>query len=146
MLSSLTAAICRPRSTIYDHLMDLIFTIGHLKWVPDMFPNAHRKLRVDISRQLLDVIAQARHQSRKLFLTVDESWFYFPIDYTRVWLLPDSEPPSRARKAINTENSIVTILWSRTGSQSSKHSQNEKLSHLTTSSRELLAISSSMHP
>jgi transposase len=91
------------------------FTIRHLEWVPHKLSDAHKKLRVDISRQLLDVIAHAKHQSWKFFLTGDESWFYFQTDYTRVWLLPESEPPKRVRQTINTQEAMVTIFWSPLG-------------------------------
>jgi hypothetical protein len=65
--------------------------------------------------RVVDVIAQARHQSWKFYLTGDESWFYFQTNYTRSWLLPESEPPKRVRQTINTQKAVVTVFWSPIG-------------------------------
>jgi hypothetical protein len=114
-LASLAVALQSPRSTIYDHLIQLGFTTRHLRWVPHTLSSAHKKSRVELSHKLLGVIAQARHQAWKFFLTGDESWFYFQTDYSRIWLLPDCKPPQRARQTINTQKVMVTVFWSPLG-------------------------------
>jgi hypothetical protein len=85
-LASLAAALHRPRSTIYDHLIQLEFTKHHLRWVPHALTDAHKE---KLSDQFFGVMAQASYQGWKLVFTGDEFWFYFEIDYSRIWLLPD---------------------------------------------------------
>jgi hypothetical protein len=68
-----------------------------------------------ISWQFLDVIAHARHQSWKFFLTGYESWFYVQTGCTRVWLLPESKPPKGVRQTINTQRAMVRIFRSPLG-------------------------------
>jgi histone-lysine N-methyltransferase SETMAR len=114
-IRSLAATLQRPRSTIYDHLVKLGFTTRNLRWVPHALSEKHKKSRVEISRQLLNIIFQARHQGWRFFFTGDESWFYFANHYNRIWLLPDSEVPTRVRNTINADKVMLTVFWSPLG-------------------------------
>jgi histone-lysine N-methyltransferase SETMAR len=114
-IRSLADSLRTPRSTVYDHLTKLGFHTRYLKWVPHALSGDHKKLRVEMSRQLLGIISQARHQGWRFFFTGDESWFYFANNYNRVWLLPDAEVPKRVRNTINAEKAMLTVFWSPLG-------------------------------
>jgi transposase len=62
-----------PRSTIYDHVQRGNFPVQHLRWVPHTLDDSTKQARLEMAGTMLKMIAEARHQSWRYFLTGDES-------------------------------------------------------------------------
>lgn len=101
-----------PKTTVYNHISSMGFIIKHLRFVPHMLNNSQKVQRVEYSKQLLNVIKQARHQSWTFFLTGDESWFYFMNNYEQQWLHPNEKPSTRPKTIISTPKRMLTVFWS----------------------------------
>lgn len=114
-IRTLSTALKVPKSTVFDHITSMGLVVKHLKFVPHTLSLSQKVERVEISKQLLEVIAQARHQSWAFFLTGDESWFYFITDFETQWLRPDEKPSTRPRTIISTPKRMLTIFWSPLG-------------------------------
>ena len=112
---TLSTTLKIPKSTIHDHLRKMGFVVKHLRFVPHTLSYEQKLQRIDKSKQLLEIIQQARHQSWKFFLTGDESWFYFTEDFEIQWLLPDQKPFTRPRRIISTPKRMLTVFWSPLG-------------------------------
>jgi hypothetical protein len=75
-----------PRSTIDDHLQRGNFTVKPLKCVPHTIDDCTQQARVKMANSMLKMIAEARHQNWRYFLTGDESQFFDSTDYEQMWL------------------------------------------------------------
>jgi hypothetical protein len=73
---TLASSLKIPHSTIYDHLQRGHFTVKHLRWVPHTLDDWAKRARVDMANSILKMIAEARHQSWRYFLTGNEPWFF----------------------------------------------------------------------
>lgn len=112
---SLSTVLKIPKSTIFDHLHKMGFIVKHLRFVPHILSPSQKVQRMNLSKQLLQVIKQARHQSWKYFLTGDESWFFFLEDYEIQWLKPDQKPSTKTRRIIASPKRMLTVFWSPIG-------------------------------
>jgi hypothetical protein len=54
--------------------------------------------------ELLKIIQLFQHQSRQYFLILDESWFYFLIDYEIIWLLESKLPTEEEKNIIQAKD------------------------------------------
>jgi hypothetical protein len=59
---------------------------------------------------MLKMIAEARHQSWRSFLTRDESWFFYSIEYEQMWLPQGEKAPTKARQII-AEPKVMIIIF-----------------------------------
>ena len=116
-LRTLSTCLKIPKSTIYDHLKKMGFTVKHLKFVPHVLNSEQKLNRVRLAKQLLEVIAQARHQSWRYFLTGDESWFFFVEDFAIQWVAPNQKPFQRSKRTISSPKRMITVFWSPLGFQ-----------------------------
>jgi hypothetical protein len=44
-------------------------------------------------------------------VTLDESWFYWDIDWEQQWLPADDESGTRRRRGIDREKTTLTVIW-----------------------------------
>lgn len=114
-IRTLSSTLKIPKSTVFDHIKAMGLVVKHLKFVPHTLSDSQKVERVELSRKLLEVIKQARHQSWAYFLTGDESWFYFSTDYETQWLYPSEKPSTRPKTIISTPKRMLTIFWSPLG-------------------------------
>jgi hypothetical protein len=71
--------------------------------------------RVVQANELLSVLKSIRHQDWQYIVTVDESWFYFIIDWETQWFPEEDEPATRMQKTIDHRKMMVTIVWNLFG-------------------------------
>ena len=70
-IRTLSSTLKIPKSTIHDHLLKMGFVVKHLRFVPHTLNSIQKLNLVNLSKQLLKIIEQARHQSWQFFLTGD---------------------------------------------------------------------------
>jgi hypothetical protein len=68
-----------------------------------------------MANSMLKMIAEARHQSWRYFLSGDESWFFYLIEYEQMWLPQGEKAPTRARHIIAEPKVMIIIFWSPLG-------------------------------
>jgi hypothetical protein len=68
-----------------------------------------------MANSILKMIAEARHQSWRYFLTGDDSWSFYSTDYEQMWLPRGEMAPTTARHIISTAKVLITIFWSPLG-------------------------------
>jgi hypothetical protein len=71
---------------IRDHLLRTGFELKHFKWVPHTPTGDQKRSRIEISRELLNMLRTAGHNSWNYFVTGDEGWVYFGTDHETMWL------------------------------------------------------------
>jgi hypothetical protein len=81
---TLVSSLTIPRSTIYDHLQRGNFTVKHLRLVPNTLDACTKQVRVEMANSMLVMIAEARHQNWRYFLTGDEPWFFYLRDSEQI--------------------------------------------------------------
>src|SRR5438128_8079628 len=82
------------------------------KWVPHLLTEEHRQKRVDISRQLLQILESGFRN----VITGNETWIHYyttPIkEANKVWLAAEDDRPQTVRTALNSKNSMICIFFS----------------------------------
>jgi hypothetical protein len=68
-----------------------------------------------MANSMLKMIAGARHESWRYFLTGDESWFFYSTDYEQIWIPQGEKAPTRARRIISRQKVLIAICWSPLG-------------------------------
>src|SRR5438128_1052998 len=85
------------------------------KWVPRLLTEEHRQKRVDISRQLLQILESGFRNA----ITGDETWIHYyttPIkEANKVWLAAEEDRPQIVRTALNSKKSMFCIFFSVEG-------------------------------
>ena len=105
-LRTLSSTLKIPKSTIHDHLRKMGFVVKHLRFVPHTLNSIQKLNRVQLSKQLLKIIEQARHQSWR---------FFFIEDFEIQWLRHGEKPSTRSKRIISSPKRMITVFWSPLG-------------------------------
>src|SRR5438128_7021522 len=85
------------------------------KWVPRLLTEEHRQKRVDISRQLLQILESGFRN----VITGDETWIHYyttpNMEANKVWLTAEEDRPQIVRTALNSKKSMFCIFFSVEG-------------------------------
>jgi hypothetical protein len=71
--------------------------------------------RVTLSNQLLLELLSIKHQGWHFVISLDELWFYFPINHDQIWRQADQEPPGLAKPMIQDKKTMVTMACNPLG-------------------------------
>jgi hypothetical protein len=83
--------------------------------VPHVLTETLREDRLVRSIELLPILVQAKQTNWHFILTNDESWFFYYLENSRIWLSQDAKTPKVARRLINTPKIMVTVFWNPNG-------------------------------
>ena len=105
-----------PKSTVQRILtQELHYVLKNLKWMPyDLTPSQKVK-RIELSKELLNILREGQKTNYKFIITGDESWFYLSTDYQRQWLPVWQKPSKRVKKMIGAKKFMFTIFWNPHG-------------------------------
>jgi histone-lysine N-methyltransferase SETMAR len=78
--------------------------------VPHNLSDEQRSDRLKQSRELLEVLQNAKWLRWRFILTGDELWFFYVKEHQKLWPAPDSDPPEVARHRVNTSKVMVTLF------------------------------------
>jgi len=85
------------------------------KWVPHVLTEEHRRKRIEVSKQLLQIL----EGGFKNIITGDETWIHFYATSTKeankVWLKTEENRPQIARTAKNSKKCMFCIFFSVEG-------------------------------
>jgi hypothetical protein len=105
-----------PASTMYLHLVEKIaFKNYFLRWVEHMLTDELRQKRVELSRQLLELLESQRGVNFRDIVTWDESWFLRHSEHERNWCLSADEIPTKVRPTIGVRKTMLTVFLSVRG-------------------------------
>ena len=105
-------------STVTTHLhKSLKMKNVHFRWIPHLLTEQQKKMRVELSNEILKALEIARKNKFKFILTGDESWFEYAYAYQRMWVFQDDTysyftAPTDIQKKI-----MVTIFLNGDGLQ-----------------------------
>ena len=85
-------------------------------WIPHDLTDQQKKVRVDLSGEMLKVLNKVRYSS--LILTGDETFLYWKNLRNLMWLQADLPPPSRERHIIGSKKLMISVIWSTSGMKS----------------------------
>lgn len=88
----------------------------NLHWIPHELSDHQKKVRVDLSSEMLNVLKNIRFLSS--VLTGDETFLYWKNPRNSMWLQSDLSPPSRERKSIGAKKLMISVIWSSSGMKS----------------------------
>jgi transposase len=108
--------VMMSKSTVHRHLtQSMRWKLRHLKWVPHTLTESEKVTRVQRTTELLGLLQSIKHQGWQYIVTLDESWFYWEIDWEQQWLPEDDEPGTRTRRGIDRKKTMLTIVWNTRG-------------------------------
>lgn len=99
-----------PRRTMCDHLSRMGFVVKHLRFVLHWLSAIQKSDRVELSKQLLIVIKQARKEELDVFPHRWRKFFFFIEDFKIQWLHSDGKPSTRSKKIISSPNRMISIF------------------------------------
>jgi hypothetical protein len=74
-----------------------------------------RQKRVELLRQLLELLESQRGVNFRDIVTEDESWFQQQYEHERIWCLSADEVPTRVRPTIGVRKTMLTVFLSVRG-------------------------------
>jgi hypothetical protein len=83
----------------------------HLKWVSHNLTEFEKMNRVQRATELLELLQSFRYQGWQHIITLNESWFYWEIDWEHQWVPEDNDLRTRTRGGIDHNKMMLTILW-----------------------------------
>jgi hypothetical protein len=105
-----------PASTVYLPLVEKIgFKNYFLRWVPPMLTEELRQKRVELARQLLELLESQRGVNLRDIVTGEESWFPSHDEHERIWCLSADEVPTGVRPTIGVRKTMLTVFLSVRG-------------------------------
>lgn len=79
-------------STVTSHLKNNMNMKNiYLRWVPHILNDDQKRLRVEMSKKMLDYLLRAEDKNFPYIISGDESWFVYRYDHERKWVF-DNEP------------------------------------------------------
>jgi hypothetical protein len=103
-LSQLT---CLSIPTVHRRLTESLgFTVRHLHWIPHQLSDDQKTIRLNLSREPLRVLQRQQTREWHDTLTLDELWFYFPIEHGRIWRAPEKPVPDKEQRKYSKESII----------------------------------------
>jgi hypothetical protein len=106
------------KSTVFDILRErLNYSARNYRFVPHTLTEAQKRERMEKSKALLSLLAKAKRRAWQFIITDDESWFFYYISHSKIWLPADADTPEVAKQLINTSKIIITIFWNPFGIQ-----------------------------
>ena len=105
-------------STVTNHLhnslkMKNIF----FRWVPHILTEKQKKIRVELSIEILKQLEDARKNGFKFILTGDESWFEYTYVFQRMWIVQGDRQADLAAPTDIQKKTMVTIFVNGQGLQ-----------------------------
>jgi hypothetical protein len=104
-IRELSRRTCLPRFTVHRHLThSLRLTIRHLRCVSHLLIAEQKRIRVDMSRELLRVVSVQMARQEHDIVTLDESWIYLYYEHHLMWMAPGEIVPDRDRQTVNRQH------------------------------------------
>jgi hypothetical protein len=109
-------ALAVSASTVYSHLIERIgFKNDLLRWIPHVLTDDPRQRRVDLSRELLQLLRSQQRVGLHDMVTEDESWFLQHYKHRQIWCLPGDEVPKRVIQTIDTPKTMLKVFLGAEG-------------------------------
>jgi transposase len=93
--------------------------------VPHSLSAKQKEDRLTQSRELFEVLQNAKKLRWRFILTGDESWFFYVNQHQKLLLPPDADAPEVTRRLINTPKVMITLFWNTSGLQVSNFLEGE---------------------
>jgi hypothetical protein len=87
----------------------------NLRWVPHSLSDDQKAGRVSISGEMLRILESEERHNFDTILTGDESRFYFEHHYPAALSETRDLVPTRTEQTIDTENCLISVIWSVNG-------------------------------
>lgn len=97
-------------ATVFRRLTELGYKSLLLKWVPHHLDNSQKKLRVQMSRKMKQILTMLKHDNFKYVFTGDETWCKYHFDHKRKWVLSSEDLDERIKPS-NYERKIMIIIF-----------------------------------
>lgn len=97
-------------ATVFRRLTELGYKNLLLKWVPHNLNNSQKKLRVQISKKMIQMLTMLKKDNFKYVFTGDETWCKYHFDHKRKWVLSSEDLDERIRPS-NYERKIMIVIF-----------------------------------
>jgi histone-lysine N-methyltransferase SETMAR len=105
-----------PSTSVYRYLTQKLgYVHRSLRWIPHTLSQSNKIQRVELSKQLLELLRTAKKNNYRFFVTGDESWFSYTFSNNSQWVKKGMQPGTRVRRSFATPKVMITIFWSVDG-------------------------------
>jgi hypothetical protein len=119
-----------PKCTVLDSIwLRLHYSARNGQLVPHALTEAQRREYVAQSTAPLSVLAKAKGRAWQVIITGGESWFFYYLPHSKIWISPDADTPEVPKRLINIPKMMITIFWNSVASMFWPHPS--KRHHLT---------------
>ena len=97
-------------STVLNHLYTMGYKNYHLRWVPHKL-NANQKIqRLNMSKDLLQILGKSKENGFVDIISGDESWFIYYYQHERKWMIDTDNIPEIVVPSRFDRKTMVTIF------------------------------------
>ena len=98
----------------YVHI-HLGYVYKHTRWVPHILNDEQKKIRVEESKKLLNILRLTQRRGWRDIITGDQSWFTLSYGINGCWLHPEEEAPEFDSGNISVKKVMLTVIWGVNG-------------------------------
>lgn len=102
-------------NTVIDRLKILGYKCFHTRWVPHKLTKDQKKIRLQFSKPMLDILQQEKKTNFCNIITGDESWFIYEYTQNTQWVLSKEELLTKVVKTNMQKKKMVTIFFNGKG-------------------------------
>ena len=114
-LRSAAAALGVSHMTVRNGLQQLGLRYHCTRWVPHVLTEGNRRQRVQVAKDILDMIGEMTAEQLPNLVTADESWFFHDNPHDGRWCAEGEPPETAPQRTISSEKSLVCVFWTMRG-------------------------------
>lgn len=104
------------QSTVMKHLNNsLKFKFKKTKWIPHLLSSENRQQRINLSKQIIEILENNKRDNFYNIITGDQSWFYYRYDPKGRWLFHDEDAYEAPVTTIDRKKIMLTVFWNPSG-------------------------------
>ena len=105
-----------PKSTIYNYLInDLEYRYFNYEWVPKILSSDQKKSRVEISKNLLNILSNENKNTFYRIITGDETWLNYYYPEKGYWSKEKDKTKLNENKKLIKKKIMITVFISSHG-------------------------------
>ena len=97
-------------STTLNHLYAMGYKNYHLRWVPHNLNETQKLKRLNMSKELVQILEKSKENGFADIITGDESWFIYYYHYERKWVVDADNIPEIVIPSHFDRKTMVTIF------------------------------------
>ncbi len=106
----IASIVNKSPDTVFNHLHDMRYKNIHLRWGPHLLTHIQKVNRLNITKNLLEILEESKKSGFTNIISGDKSWFIYYYQYDRKWVVETDEIPEKVIPSRYDRKTMVTIF------------------------------------